>query len=250
MPWLWRVRIVGRSDGFESATSADSNKTKYGNYSTRREALGGYPLSQAAKSKGAREQHWSMWMVRCPGCARWQELREFRFGGTHHHWKPARRGPNREGDITWDEKEITEPLLNTYRCNSCFAKTHGRQELGKLSSGLHDLQTLTGQHLPWKYSNEWSRSMQNTPCLQQDFNYILKSNDITMLKFRREKCRYIWERIQIKDDKRVPEDINALYDDLGRIFDECEEHWKWLQGCGKKHGELREKAVRTGLFVR
>ncbi|KAI3571664.1 hypothetical protein IWW34DRAFT_767766 [Fusarium oxysporum f. sp. albedinis] len=217
--------------------------------------------------KGAREQHWSMWMVRCPGCARWQELREFRFGGTHHHWKPARRGPNREGDITWDEKEITEPLLNTYRCNSCFAKTHGRQELGKvlsdwllclighelrnlswqLSSGLHDLQTLTGQHLPWKYSNEWSCSMQNTPCLQQDFNYILKSNDITMLKFRREKCRYIWERIQIKDDEWVPEDIDALYDDLGRIFDECEEHWKWLQGCKREIEEQLEPLVEWAL---
>jgi hypothetical protein len=50
MPWLWRVRIVGRSDGFESATSADSNKMKYGSDSTRPEVLGGYPLSQAAKS--------------------------------------------------------------------------------------------------------------------------------------------------------------------------------------------------------
>jgi hypothetical protein len=89
--------------------------------------------------------------------------------------------------------------------------------------------------------------MQNTPCLQQDFNYILKYNDTTMLKFRREKYRYIWERIQIKDDKRVPEDMDALYVDLGRIFDECEEHWKWLEGCKREIEEQPGPLVEWAL---
>jgi hypothetical protein len=48
-----------------------------------------FPLRKDTLSRaGVREETWTMYMVRCPGCQRWQEQRAFRFGGRSKHWKP------------------------------------------------------------------------------------------------------------------------------------------------------------------
>ncbi|KAL6400759.1 hypothetical protein AUP68_16476 [Ilyonectria robusta] len=39
--------------------------------------------------KNAYDQPWTLYMVRCPGCACWKEIRDFRFGGIYPHWKPV-----------------------------------------------------------------------------------------------------------------------------------------------------------------
>ncbi|KAJ5447429.1 Actin-binding FH2 [Penicillium cf. griseofulvum] len=64
---------------------------------------------------------WSMYMVRCHGCSRWQELRAFRLGSTFIHWKPTSSEFQ-----NWDEAKIIGTCVDGPSCNHCFAKDHGR----------------------------------------------------------------------------------------------------------------------------
>lgn len=48
-----------------------------------------FPLRKDTLTQaGIREETWTMYMVRCSGCQRWQEQRAFRFGGHSKYWKP------------------------------------------------------------------------------------------------------------------------------------------------------------------
>ncbi|KAJ5860184.1 uncharacterized protein N7529_007494 [Penicillium soppii] len=73
---------------------------------------------------------WTLYMIRCPGCSHWQEQRAFRFGGKPQHWTPIANPqlPSRN----WDKSEITPSLIDGLICNHCYAKEHGRKELGKV----------------------------------------------------------------------------------------------------------------------
>ncbi|KAJ5365602.1 hypothetical protein N7517_008488 [Penicillium concentricum] len=72
---------------------------------------------------------WAMYMVRCPVCSRWQELRAFRIGSTLNHWVPATVSAWEFRN--WDESEntITGTFIDGLSCNHCFAKDHGREKL-------------------------------------------------------------------------------------------------------------------------
>lgn len=71
-------------------------------------------------------------MVRCPGCTRWKELRNFRVQG--HHLVPIRRSERDYFPILLDDLGIRDKvgaLLKGTCCNACYAKTNGRLELGR-----------------------------------------------------------------------------------------------------------------------
>jgi hypothetical protein len=73
--------------------------------------------------------HWDMYMIRCPKCSRWQEQRAFRFGGESPCWKPVTR--SMVGFENWDRSPVHSAFIDNLRCNHCYAKEHGREELGK-----------------------------------------------------------------------------------------------------------------------
>ena len=64
---------------------------------------------------------WTRYMVRCSGCARWQELRNFRTRYTRHNNPHMRR-----------HNGIPLSLPDSSRCNQCFALANGVQELGRV----------------------------------------------------------------------------------------------------------------------
>lgn len=74
---------------------------------------------------------WSTWMVRCPSCSRWKELRNYRVQ-VHDLY------PNRPSEIDvyprfWAIpafRGTAEDLFKGACCHACFAKANGRLELG------------------------------------------------------------------------------------------------------------------------
>ncbi|KAJ6110367.1 hypothetical protein N7486_002602 [Penicillium sp. IBT 16267x] len=81
---------------------------------------------------------WTMYMVRCSHCSEWKESRALRLGNFFSAWKPyvaidaglsvEYRG--RElGFRNWDNKVVTEGLINDLLCNHCFEELYGRKML-------------------------------------------------------------------------------------------------------------------------
>lgn len=100
---------------------------------------------------------WTMYMVRCSKCSRWQELRAFRLGPTFPHWAPVSTS---DGDPAqnWDGTEITPTLIDGSSCNSCFAKEHGREKLSDILMTWLE-RTLNGerQTLGYLLMGGWER---------------------------------------------------------------------------------------------
>ncbi|CAH0022598.1 unnamed protein product [Clonostachys rhizophaga] len=89
-----------------------------------------FPLRKDTLSRAdVSEETWTMYMVRCPGCQRWQEQRAFQIGDCNKHWKPR---VGLDGRLMGYNELWTEPssvMLDEVRCNGCFVREHGHQAL-------------------------------------------------------------------------------------------------------------------------
>ena len=75
---------------------------------------------------------WTMYVVRCPECSTWQELRAFRFADMFNGWAPkTAQMSHGVGARNWNGMEINEDFLNNLQCNHCYASEHGREKLGQ-----------------------------------------------------------------------------------------------------------------------
>ncbi|KAF5020728.1 hypothetical protein F66182_7230 [Fusarium sp. NRRL 66182] len=210
----------------------------------------------------AREQAWTMYMVRCPGCQSWQELREFRLTGLLHDWVPFK------GSKTWDGELITEALVNTRQCNSCFAEAHGRHELARVLSrwllrimgeelkrltatllnGFRNLELSAPQRLCKKYTLAWKSMRQTTTHLRHSWGYVLKDDEIAALKLVRDQWWNSWRRVEIdNDDLEATEHMNRRFKEWASSFDEIEEHLLWLKACQTQLEEQPERLAEWAL---
>ncbi|KAF4967723.1 hypothetical protein FSARC_4784 [Fusarium sarcochroum] len=213
------------------------------------------------------EQLWSMWMVRCPTCEHWQEMRAFRIGGIYQHWKPERMGVGDEG-TNWDDETITRHMLNEACCNSCFAESNGRQELGRalsewlltliqwemrrltmlLSSGFPHLGYKIREHLPKRYAVEWKGILSKTPCLDKDYYYMFTHNDIALLRLRRDQWKTMWEDVKRNvGDGQIIEDLDLWTEEWIPSSERLEEHWTWMNECRIEIEEKPEALVEWAL---
>ncbi|KAF4439422.1 hypothetical protein FACUT_4177 [Fusarium acutatum] len=75
------------------------------------------------------QKPWTLWMARCPRCAKWQELRAFRFGAGagpgFQAWEPTK------GRLTWDGVILTQEVLDKACCNACFEAENGPDALAE-----------------------------------------------------------------------------------------------------------------------
>ncbi|KPM35104.1 hypothetical protein AK830_g11471 [Neonectria ditissima] len=202
---------------------------------------------------------WTMYMVRCPSCTRWQELREFRLGGEYQHWKPVMATAGSDATFTWNDKEITESLLEGSLCNDCFVQTHGRYALTKvllpwfnhlimlqllilnwqLKSGWSQLRSLLMPGIPQEYQTEVRDLMRHPASLHSHSYDALTDEDVALLKLRHAQWKEIWDRMKSNGDTDwTEEDMDAWYDTCMRRFNETEGHWRWLMAC---RDELEEK---------
>ncbi|KAF4470354.1 Signal recognition particle SRP54 subunit GTPase [Fusarium albosuccineum] len=216
----------------------------------------------------ARDLLWTMWMARCPGCARWQEIREFRFPASYQHWKPVVHPHAEEPSETWDDKLITQSLLDESRCNKCFAEAKGRDELGQvlsswamnlidsqlmmlswqLQSGWGYLKSSLLDNLPKAYKPELKNLVKTTPCLQKDIYYVVNYDDVALLRHRRGEWKDMWERMkQSGDTKWASRDMDEWFEQWGREFDDSEAHWRWMKAARREVEEKPEALVEWAL---
>ncbi|KAH7015482.1 hypothetical protein EDB80DRAFT_339158 [Ilyonectria destructans] len=215
----------------------------------------------------AYDQPWTMYMVRCPGCACWKEIRDFRFGGIYPHWKPVTATGTRDGSQTWDSREITESLLNESRCNRCFARANGRQGLNKvlldwiqylirlqLAMLSHQLKSGWGKlsnvrvGAPKQYNSEIKHILRHMPCLGRDFFDIVSYADVALLRLSQTQWKDLWERTKRQGDTGwASEDMDAWYDEWIRDFDDTEAHWRWLMACKDELEERTEALAEWAL---
>ncbi|CAG9956469.1 unnamed protein product [Clonostachys rosea f. rosea IK726] len=101
------------------------------------EHVGLGPLSEVVADGSSRsKQFWPTRMIRCPGCAEWQEMRSFRLGTKNSRWVPIYA--NEEPDFcawNWDDTKLTRSVMDGLRCNSCFVDEHGVDALARVLSG-------------------------------------------------------------------------------------------------------------------
>lgn len=91
----------------------------------------GRPLHFRIYNKLRQNEPWTMYMVRCRGCARWQELRAFRCGDAFHKWKPVSRPQAMEQFENWDGERLTEKYIDGLICNRCYRDRHGDERLAR-----------------------------------------------------------------------------------------------------------------------
>ncbi|CAH0044989.1 unnamed protein product [Clonostachys solani] len=75
---------------------------------------------------GLYSRPWTMYMVRCPDCERWQEVRAFRLGGYSAWWNP-----NLDAQL-WNNEALSIEDLHEIICNGCYARKYGKLALGTL----------------------------------------------------------------------------------------------------------------------
>lgn len=84
--------------------------------------------------ENASDEPFTLHMVRCPGCAHWQELRAFRVGWWPARWTVGFGMSEMRGDFeNWDGRPLSAAFFNELICNHCLAK-EGR--MGRLREEL------------------------------------------------------------------------------------------------------------------
>ncbi|KAK8013038.1 hypothetical protein PG991_010413 [Apiospora marii] len=91
----------------------------------------GGPLHFRIYNKLRQHEPWTLYMVRCRGCARWQELRAFRCGDAFPKWRPVSRSQAMEQYENWDGERLTDGYLDKLVCNRCYRERHGDERLAR-----------------------------------------------------------------------------------------------------------------------
>ncbi|VUC25571.1 unnamed protein product [Clonostachys rosea] len=100
------------------------------------------PVQQGPIKLDVTASRWTTYMIRCPCCTTWQEMRNFRFGSGKKKWFPyhhgdgvvaslAHNGDNtlRNPDHGWTVPVRTQ--LDDLLCNRCFMNEHGAEALAE-----------------------------------------------------------------------------------------------------------------------
>lgn len=230
------------------------------------------PSCMMAKSSDYPKVHyekisWDMYMARCSGCQRWQEIRALRSRACGH--------PLLRAYCLGAYVDRNEPLSsNTYIrrascstpgcqdidascCNNCFAKQHGRLDLGLalvawlkilLNTVLRDLQAVfyhwhprspSLRDIPQKYRSEVLKmwKVKNPRALRVFDKWTRADIRSAGLRYRR-----FQEILRLSEEERRIEDPTfTLTLDTTQDFDAWEASWLWYQDCLDKV-EAWEKA--------
>ncbi|KAK8059194.1 hypothetical protein PG996_009124 [Apiospora saccharicola] len=72
--------------------------------------------------QNASDEPFTLHMVRCPGCTRWQELRAFRVGSWPARWTVGYGMSENRGDFeNWDGRRLSAAFFDGLICNHCLA---------------------------------------------------------------------------------------------------------------------------------
>ncbi|KAL4799504.1 hypothetical protein BDV19DRAFT_385274 [Aspergillus venezuelensis] len=195
-----------------------------------------------------KERLWTLYRVRCGGCAQWRELRAFRVGSVYPRWCPRDSGRNRSDAYhNWDTATVDQEFLDEMRGNHCYLQEYGREVLG------HELVRWL-EHLAEKQRGEFAGSLASGyNSLSHRFNSAPKhlkqrirgliwdmramldkdssdmtKNDVVLLRIRREEYMTIGEEIK----EWLPRDSSFMK--WIDCYDGSEALWIWPKEIGEK----------------
>jgi hypothetical protein len=206
-------------------------------------------------------RNWLTHMVRCPGCAQWQESRHFRLGEIWTTWRANARRPAMQvggywisGEINRDDTIVTREYVDSLRCSRCFVQEHGREALGKeilqwlkrvidLDKGILRREIGYGWSVLKKGSQEWPtsfgrqvRAVAREPCAivervgeKHDFGAI----DLALFRESRAQWFELWDRMIKKGKSAWFWKITCLRH-WHNSYDELEAMYVWVKAIGKE----------------
>ncbi|KAL4954461.1 hypothetical protein BDW69DRAFT_205197 [Aspergillus filifer] len=206
----------------------------------------------AIYNQSRKERLWTLYRVRCQGCAKWKELRAFRVGGIHPRWCPRDNGRNGSDPYhNWDMACVNQAFLDGMRCNQCYVEEHGRAALGEeLVKWLEHLAekqrgefagTLCSGYnsLSYRFRSAPKHLKRKVRGLIWDMRSILDKDssdmtrsDVVLLRIRREEYMTMGEEIK----EWLPRDSSFMK--WIDCYDESEALWIWLKEIGE---EIREE---------
>ncbi|CAI4211663.1 unnamed protein product [Parascedosporium putredinis] len=172
------------------------------------------------------DQRWITYVARCQGCHGWKELRDFRLGEMHNQWMPT-ASPESDGEQAdwsrqnWDGTPLTEKLLESARCNACFARSTG----GKRSPP-YDGDGLV-KMVRHKYAWEVKTAIRHNPCVRT--TSALGYAEVAALVHLRSQAAELVRRIE--DNCDGTDELRAWYAAWETGFAEAELVWRWLMDC-------------------
>ncbi|KAK6528986.1 hypothetical protein TWF694_004210 [Orbilia ellipsospora] len=204
---------------------------------------------------GREYELWTMYMVRCPQCEQWQELRSFRFGGTFVHWKPAHNGHGViQYWISLREGEANSVQLDQLCCNQCFAREYGREALAgalwawfKTPFCLHRFNIECKLSMPWcrlqdrrfkvpGFENEVKQILREDPTKRQRPAFEqLSYSDVAAIRLHHHHFAILWEKIKaVHPDLAVEAEGERRFDSWIYEYHRDEAHWQWVAAVEKE----------------
>ncbi|KAF3920821.1 hypothetical protein ABW20_dc0110272 [Dactylellina cionopaga] len=197
---------------------------------------------------------WTMYMVRCPGCEQWQELRSFRFGGCYVNWKQSHDGNGEIEYYTTLEGDSNKLQVDELRCNKCFAQERGRDALAQALWTWFKVPFLAHRYaierrLPMPYSR-FRDSAFKLPGFYKELRRTIRETEsgkkpafgcynhlyVATLHLRHCRFRELWGRIQAAHPSLTAEmETNDEYFSMWlHYFPEQEAHWSWVAAAQKE----------------
>jgi hypothetical protein len=180
----------------------------------------------------ATDEFWTMYMVRCPACSRWQELRSFRVGGTKPTWRPGETNRLR----TWDGKVVNADLIDAFRCYQCYAKEHGKEQLMRellqrwSLLAEHEIKSLKG-----RLANGWYAITATVGVYSSSDQVKIRSEVLNGLPFANHVGRFFLDvaRLDMDMARERHRRWMVLYTELtraGKSPDVTNEFSRWMYG--------------------
>ncbi|EPS40658.1 hypothetical protein H072_5470 [Dactylellina haptotyla CBS 200.50] len=201
------------------------------------------------------DEPWTMYMVRCPSCERWQELRMFRFGATYVNWKPSHNGLGElEYWATWQGGGLKKIQFDEISCSSCFAAKSGRdameQELLEwfdVPAFVYRLAMEARLNMPScrlhhpnfkipQYHKELRKLLREMAAERKAQPEALRSIDVATLHLRHHHFRELWERVKENEPHHstIVETGSEYFTQWLYNFHEAEAHWQWIAAVQKE----------------
>ncbi|KAF3924740.1 hypothetical protein AA313_de0208867 [Arthrobotrys entomopaga] len=204
---------------------------------------------------GIEYELWTMYMMRCQLCERWQELRSFRFGGTFVNWKPAHNGHGIVRHWTTLSGDTATIQLDMSFCNDCYAWEYGREALAdalwewfKTPCSFHRWNIECRLKMPLckledrgfkipGFEKEMKQMLREAESHRQRASAFepLSYSDVAAIKLHHHHFVILWEKIKAVHPELAAEvDDNKYFYSWVYRYHQDEAHWRWMAAAERE----------------
>lgn len=213
----------------------------------------------------ARYRLWTLYMIRCPGCAQWKESRKFMFGSFWGHWQPhpapVQSIWHEEGGFrNWDWTRVSESMIDNLRCNNCHVAERGRDAFrDEFFRFLTWIVAVLQYNIegPLSYGWSWLHDTSNN-CPKTHKKEVRHFLEMPHSRVRREQDGYTYEDVALfrlyfnqwlelrerlmREGKAEWIREDTWFGTWIHAYDEIEAHWRWFKGI-QLEVETRNEAL-------